>query len=133
MQRGLTSQRRCVKQTGLLVLLPRDWTYHGRPSLPKCGDWDCQDDHTGRIHGFQLWANLPSALKMTVPRYQEVKTADIPEATYDDATHVRVICGRFWGKKGLCCSIRADASSLPGEAFAHPTRTGAAILVMLHI
>src|SRR5215813_8710919 len=87
MQRGLTSQRRCVKQKGLLVLLPRDWTYHGRPSLPKCGDWDCQDDHTGRMHGFQLWANLPSALKMTAPRYQEVKTADIPEATDDDDTH----------------------------------------------
>ena len=32
-------------------------------------------DHAGRMHGFQLWANLPSALKMTTPRYQEVKAA----------------------------------------------------------
>ena len=30
-------------------------------------------DAAGRMHGFQLWANLPSALKMTSPRYQEVK------------------------------------------------------------
>src|SRR5258708_7006663 len=36
-------------------------------------------DHAGRMHGFQLWANLPSALKMTTPRYQEVKALDIPE------------------------------------------------------
>ena len=30
------------------------------------------------MHGFQLWANLPSALKMTAPRYQEVKAAGTP-------------------------------------------------------
>src|SRR6266436_3436224 len=41
-------------------------------------------DPTGRMHGFQLWANLPSALKMTNPRYQEVKAGDIPEVTDDD-------------------------------------------------
>ena len=34
-------------------------------------------DHAGRMHGFQLWANLPSSLKMTAPRYQEVKSRDI--------------------------------------------------------
>src|ERR1019366_4164826 len=36
-------------------------------------------DQSGRMHGFQLWANLPAALKMTPPRYQEVKSPDIPE------------------------------------------------------
>ena len=55
-------------------------------------------DVEGRMHGFQLWANLPATLKMTPPRYQEVKAADIPQVTDDDATHVRVICGTFWGK-----------------------------------
>ncbi len=57
-------------------------------------------DPTGRMHGFQLWANLPSALKMTAPRYQEVKTGDIPQVTDDDGTHVRIVCGNFWGKSG---------------------------------
>jgi quercetin 2,3-dioxygenase len=38
-------------------------------------------DSAGRMHGFQLWANLPAALKMTTPRYQEVKSADIPIIT----------------------------------------------------
>ena len=38
-----------------------------------------QGDEQGRMHGFQLWANLPSSLKMTAPRYQDVKAAEIPE------------------------------------------------------
>ena len=54
-------------------------------------------DRTGRMHGFQLWGNLPSSLKMTGPRYQEVKAAEIPEITDDDGTHVRVVCGEVFG------------------------------------
>ncbi len=65
-------------------------------------------DEAGRMHGFQLWANLPAALKMTTPRYQEVKSPDIPEITDDDGTHVRVVCGTFWGKKGPVDGIAAD-------------------------
>src|ERR671915_2431538 len=57
-------------------------------------------DASGRMHGFQLWANLPSSLKMTEPRYQDVTAEAIPEVTEDDGTTVRVICGDFWGKKG---------------------------------
>ncbi|MGA7317971.1 MAG: pirin family protein [Silvibacterium sp.] len=57
-------------------------------------------DSVGRMHGFQLWANLPSSQKMTAPRYQEVKATDIPEITDDDGTEVRVVCGNFWGKSG---------------------------------
>jgi redox-sensitive bicupin YhaK (pirin superfamily) len=59
-----------------------------------------QGDADGRMHGFQLWANLPSSLKMTAPRYQDVSANDIPEAVDDDGTRVRVICGDFWGKTG---------------------------------
>src|SRR5881396_2773496 len=50
-------------------------------------------DAAGRMHGFQLWANLPSSLKMTDPRYQDVGAKDIPEITDDDGTTVRVVCG----------------------------------------
>jgi redox-sensitive bicupin YhaK (pirin superfamily) len=65
-------------------------------------------DPNGRMHGFQLWANLPSALKMTAPRYQEIKTGEIPEVTDDDGTRVRIICGNFWGKRGPVKGIAAD-------------------------
>ena len=56
-------------------------------------------DTSGRMHGFQLWANLPASLKMTDPRYQDVAGKDIPEITDDDGTAVRVVCGEFWGRR----------------------------------
>jgi quercetin 2,3-dioxygenase len=65
-------------------------------------------DALGRMHGFQLWANLPSSLKMTPPRYQEVKAAEIPDVTEDDGTRARVVCGTFWGKKGPVEGVAAD-------------------------
>jgi len=65
-------------------------------------------DAAGRMHGFQLWANLPSSLKMTSPRYQEVKAVEIPQVTDDDGTLVRIVCGTFWGKVGPVDGIAAD-------------------------
>ncbi len=65
-------------------------------------------DARGRMHGFQLWANLPASLKMTNPRYQDIPSAAIPEVTEDDGTKARVICGEFWGKKGPVEGVAAD-------------------------
>jgi redox-sensitive bicupin YhaK (pirin superfamily) len=65
-------------------------------------------DVSGRMHGFQLWANLPSSLKMTAPRYQDVNAKEIPVVADDDGTVVRIICGDFWGKKGPVDGIAAD-------------------------
>ena len=65
-------------------------------------------DPSGRMHGFQLWANLPAALKMTEPRYQDVTADAIPEVTDDDGTRVRVIIGNFWGQRGPVEGIAAD-------------------------
>ena len=66
----------------------------------------------GQMHGFQLWANLPGHLKMTAPRYQDVKGGDIPEIMDDDGTLVKVIVGSFWGKKGPVDGIAADPQYL---------------------
>ena len=71
-----------------------------------------QGDPKGRMHGFQLWANLPSTLKMTAPRYQDVPARDIPEIVDDDGTRVRVVCGSFWGKRGPVDGIAADPNYL---------------------
>ncbi|MEW6322667.1 MAG: pirin family protein [Acidobacteriota bacterium] len=65
-------------------------------------------DAQGRMHGFQLWANLPRHLKMTAPRYQDVLSRDIPEVTDDDGTKVRIVCGSFWGKTGPVEGVAAD-------------------------
>ena len=69
-----------------------------------------QGDPQGRMHGFQLWANLPSSLKMTTPRYQDIAAPDVPEVTDDDGTRVRVVCGSFWGKRGPVEGVAADPS-----------------------
>jgi redox-sensitive bicupin YhaK (pirin superfamily) len=65
-------------------------------------------DENGSMHGFQLWANLPSRLKMTDPRYQDVTAGEIPEIIDDDGTRVKVLCGEFWGKKGPVDGIAAS-------------------------
>jgi len=67
---------------------------------------------SGQMHGFQLWANLPSSLKMTAPRYQDVEGKDIPEVIDDDGTRVKVIVGSFWGKSGPVDGIAADPQYL---------------------
>ena len=62
----------------------------------------------GQMHGFQLWANLPSALKMTDPRYQDIVGNDVPQIIDDDGTVVKIITGNFWGKAGPVDGIAAD-------------------------
>src|SRR4051812_10005586 len=85
-------------------------------------------DAAGRMHGFQLWANLPAARKMTAPRYQEVKAAAIPEVGDDAGTTARVVCGTFWGKTGPVEGIAADPVYLdvtvpPGRRVTLPVET----------
>lgn len=67
-----------------------------------------QGDPVGRMHGFQLWANLPSSLKMTRPRYQDVEAKDVPEVVDDDGTRVRIVVGDFWGRTGPVDGVASD-------------------------
>jgi quercetin 2,3-dioxygenase len=85
-------------------------------------------DAQGRMHGFQLWANLPAELKMTAPRYQEVKAKEIPVVTEDDGTSARIVCGTFWGKSGPVDGIAAEPTYLdisvpPGKRKVLPVET----------
>ena len=59
-------------------------------------------DEGGRIHGFQIWVNLPARDKMTRPRYQEVPSDRIPQAQSDDGrARVRVIAGEALGARAV--------------------------------
>src|SRR2546430_5857537 len=61
-------------------------------------------DEGGRVHGFQIWVNLPARLKMTRPRYQEVPAAKIPQAaTQDGKARVRVVAGEARGAGAATC------------------------------
>jgi quercetin 2,3-dioxygenase len=87
-----------------------------------------EGDPQGRMHGFQLWANLPASLKMTAPRYQDIKAPEIPLITDDDGTQVRVICGEFWGRRGPVEGVAADPCYLdvhvpPGRRKTLPVAT----------
>ena len=70
-----------------------------------------QKPERGKMEGFQLWVNLPARLKMTDPRYQEVKADDIPEVKVNGA-RVKVIAGEYQGVKGPVKEIYADPEYL---------------------
>ena len=56
----------------------------------------------GRVHGFQIWVNLPARLKMTRPRYQEVSSGKIPQARSEDGrARVRVVAGEALGARAV--------------------------------
>ena len=111
--------------SGLLGAGDVQWMTAGRgilhQEMPK-------GDAQGRMHGFQLWANLPSSLKMTAPRYQDVKAGDVPEVVDDDGVRVRVVCGDFWGMTGpvegaAAAPIYLDVSVPPGRRKRLPIAT----------
>jgi redox-sensitive bicupin YhaK (pirin superfamily) len=85
-------------------------------------------DDAGRMHGFQLWANLPRSLKMAAPRYQEVAGRDIPEVVDDDGTRVKIVVGEFWGRRGPVDGVAAEPTYLdisvpPGRRKTLPVST----------
>ena len=69
-----------------------------RPFDPDTPDGE-QSQPNFTLHGMQLWTSLPRALKMMLPRYQQISAADVPIAAKDGAT-VRVIAGESDGLKG---------------------------------
>ena len=66
----------------------------------------------GAMHGFQLWANLPSNQKMTAPRYQDIKSKEIKSLVDDDGTIIKVIAGNYRGYKGPVDGIAAEPEYL---------------------
>lgn len=106
---GTVEHRDSLGNTGLLGAGDVQWMTAGSGIMHQEMP---QGDAAGRMHGFQLWANLPSSLKMTRPRYQDVPAAAIPEVTDDDGTRVRVIVGEFWGQRGPVDGIAAEPQYL---------------------
>lgn len=71
-----------------------------------------EGDPDGRMYGFQLWANLPRVNKMMEPRYQDVKSDQIPVVTLEGGVSVRVICGEVAGRRGPVENIVIDPQYL---------------------
>jgi redox-sensitive bicupin YhaK (pirin superfamily) len=82
----------------------------------------------GNVFGFQLWVNLPAALKMSQPRYQEVSAETIPMVAREGAK-IRIVAGQVDGVRGPVTEIAArpiylDVQLEPGASFDHPTPLG---------
>src|SRR6476620_4149799 len=104
---GTVEHRDSLGNTGSLGAGDVQWMTAGSGILhQEMPDGDPQ----GRMHGFQLWANLPASLKMTATRYPDIPSAAIPEVTDNDGTSVRVICGEFWGQRGPVDVVAAEPS-----------------------
>ena len=81
------------------------------------------------LHGFQLWANLPSSQKMMNPRYREIASDQIPEVKLSNGTIVKIICGEVEGIRGPVEDIVIEPEyidvTIPEKTeFRHPTKPG---------
>jgi len=86
-------------------------------------------DSRGSMHGFQLWANLPRADKMMVPRYRGLTSGEIPEVTQANGTKIKIIAGSVDGVTGAVRDVVIDPEYLDvtvpaGATFTHPTPRG---------
>ena len=111
MLEGATHHRDSLGNEGTISAGDVQWMTSGRgilhEELPRRGE-------SGNIYGFQLWVNLPSKLKMTAPRYQEVNAATIP--TYEkDGIKIRVVAGQANGVVGPVTEIAASPLYLDVE------------------
>jgi hypothetical protein len=104
MLEGSVHHRDSLGNAGLIGPGDVQWMTSGRgimhEELPRRGP-------SGVIAGFQLWVNLPAALKMSQPRYQEVSAATIP-ATQRAGAAIRVVAGEVDGVRGPVTEIAAN-------------------------
>ena len=125
MLEGSTAHRDSLGNEGLIGPGDVQWMSSGRgimhEEMPRRGE-------SGNIYGFQLWVNLPSHLKMSEPRYQEVTAATIP--TYEkDGVKIRVVTGTVDGVTGPVTDIAAsplymDVELAPASEWQFPIPSG---------
>jgi redox-sensitive bicupin YhaK (pirin superfamily) len=73
------------------------------PGEPKGTPWHPEEVvvRGGLFHGFQLWVNLPARLKMTPPRYQDIRGGAVKLlSSPDGGALLRVIAGEVAGHQG---------------------------------
>ena len=131
MLQGQLRHRDSVGNSGLLTDGAVQWMTAGRGIIHS----EMPEQTDGLLWGYQLWVNLPAALKMTPPRYQDIPPADIPEYRADGVC-VRVIAGTFAGTAGAAetltpvglFDVRIDA----GASVSHPVPDGHTVLAYVY-
>jgi len=119
MKQGLMRHEDSVGNSGVLSAGAIQWMTAGRGIIHS----EMPEQTEGLLWGYQLWVNLPSRLKMSPPRYQDIPSEQIPEVDEADGT-VRVIAGQYGEQSGVVESLTRityfDVSRAPGTSFQHP-------------
>ncbi|GAB4538067.1 MAG: pirin family protein [Anaerolineales bacterium] len=100
---GSVAHRDSLGNAGMIGAGDVQWMTSGRgilhEEMPRRGE-------SGNIFGFQLWVNLPAAQKMSPPRYQEIKSSEIPVLEINGA-QIRLVAGELNGARGPVTEIAA--------------------------
>ena len=92
----------------------------------------------GRMSGFQLWVNLPAALKMSEPGYQEYEADQIPVETRDGGVEVKAIVGATSQGAvgpvggGVVDALYFDVILPKGARFAEPVGDGRNVMLIVY-
>ena len=101
---GLVNHKDSMGNSGTLGKDDVQWMTSGSGIIHE----EMPKPYNGKMEGFQLWVNLPTKLKMTTPRYQEIKSSQIPEIRLENGVLIRIIAGELNGVKGAVTEIFAD-------------------------
>ena len=112
-----------VGNSGLLSDGAVQWMTAGRGIIHS----EMPEQTNGLLWGYQLWVNLPAALKMSPPKYQDIPSDDIVEVVTDGGK-VRVLAGEFEGRQATAQTLTPvsyfDVALGPGQPFAHAVPDG---------
>ncbi|MDP6953172.1 MAG: pirin family protein, partial [Alphaproteobacteria bacterium] len=104
MVEGRMRHRDSTGGEGLLESGSAQWMTAGRGVIHS----EMPEQEDGRLHGFQLWVNLPTARKMIPPRYQDIAPEDIPEVALPGGGRLRVVAGSAHGVTGPISGIDSE-------------------------
>jgi redox-sensitive bicupin YhaK (pirin superfamily) len=90
--------------TGLLGPGSVQWMTAGRGIVHS----EFPEQQEGLMWGFQLWVNLPRTDKMTVPRYQDIQAADVPDVELGPGARARVLVGSIAGVAGPVTGVATE-------------------------
>ena len=125
MIQGTVNHKDSIGNTGSITDGDVQWMTSGRGIMHE----EMPQPHEDQMVGFQLWVNLPARLKMTIPRYQNILSDQIPEIQHDDGVKIHVIAGAVDGIHGPVKEIVAEPTyldvSIPSNgSFSHPIERG---------
>lgn len=120
-----------VGNSGVLSDGAMQWMTAGRGIIHS----EMPEQTDGLLWGYQLWVNLPSALKMSPPQYQDIPADDVVEVISDGET-IRVLAGNYNGHSATADTLTPiayfDAKLKAGHTFTHPVPEGHTALLYVY-